>query len=186
MYSKPNVPYTQGMIVLFRSAVHVVAAAAIACTAVGAGPASPSDPIKIGVILPLTGSSAGVAQDLLRGIQLAFSENGNTVSGRKVEIVTADDQNTPATALTEARRLVENDKVSLLMGSLNSSVALTLLPSPGAGLETTMRCGCLGCWTILVRKMRYCSLGRHCPCSNGNSGEGAGRWNRSLRIAVSF
>jgi branched-chain amino acid transport system substrate-binding protein len=128
MYSKPNVPYTQGMIVLFRSAVHVVAAAAIACTAVGAGPASPSDPIKIGVILPLTGSSAGVAQDLLRGIQLAFSENGNTVSGRKVEIVTADDQNTPATALTEARRLVENDKVSLLMGSLNSSVALTLLP----------------------------------------------------------
>jgi branched-chain amino acid transport system substrate-binding protein len=127
MYSKPKVPYTHGMS-LIRYAVLMMASVAIAWTTIGAGPASPSDPIKIGVILPLTGSSAGVAQDMLRGIQLAFSENGNTVSGRKVEIVTADDQNTPATALTEARRLVENDKVSLLMGSLNSSVALTILP----------------------------------------------------------
>jgi branched-chain amino acid transport system substrate-binding protein len=127
MYSKPKVPYTAGMS-LFRSAVLAMAAVAIAGAAIGAGPALPSNPIKIGVILPLTGPSAGVAQDMLRGIQLAFSENGNVIAGRKVEITTADDQNTPATALTEARRLVENDKVALLMGNLNSSVALTVLP----------------------------------------------------------
>ena len=127
MYSKPKVPYTAGMS-LFRSAVLAMAAVAIAGAAIGAGPALPSNPIKIGVILPLTGPSAGVAQDMLRGIQLAFSENGNVIAGRKVEITTAVDQNTPATALTEARRLVENDKVALLMGNLNSSVALTVLP----------------------------------------------------------
>jgi hypothetical protein len=53
-------------------------------------------------------------------------------------------------------------------------VAVILFPSPEAGLETRIRWGCLGCWTIFVHRMRYGSLGRPLPFLNESSGDGAG------------
>ena len=61
-------------------------------------------------------------------------------------------------------------------------IAVTLFPSPESGLEITIRWGCMGCWPIFVRRLRYCSLGRHWPFSNGNSGDGAGTCRLSVRI----
>jgi branched-chain amino acid transport system substrate-binding protein len=84
------------------------------------------EPIKIGVILPLSGSAAAIGQENLRGIQLAFDEINNTVGGTLVQFVIADDQNTPNVGLTEARRLVDNEKVAAVIGTLNSAVALAI------------------------------------------------------------
>jgi ABC-type branched-subunit amino acid transport system substrate-binding protein len=84
------------------------------------------EPIKIGVILPLTGPSAAIGQEDLKGIQFALEEAGNSIGGRPVQLVVADDQNSPNVGLTEARRLVENEKVSAVLGSLNSAVALAV------------------------------------------------------------
>lgn len=84
------------------------------------------EPIKIGVILPLTGPSAAIGQEDLKGIQFALEEAGNSIGGRPVQLVVADDQNSPNVGLTEARRLVENEKVSAVLGSLNSAVALAI------------------------------------------------------------
>jgi branched-chain amino acid transport system substrate-binding protein len=84
------------------------------------------EPIKIGVILPLTGPSAAIGQEDLKGIQLAIDEAGGKILGRSVELVIADDQNSPNVGLTEVRRLVENEKVSAVVGSLNSAVALAI------------------------------------------------------------
>jgi len=71
--------------------------------------AQSGEPIKIGVILPLTGPSAAIGQEALKGIQFALEEAGNRIAGRPVQLVVADDQNSPNVGLTEARRLVENE-----------------------------------------------------------------------------
>jgi branched-chain amino acid transport system substrate-binding protein len=84
------------------------------------------EPIKVGVILPLTGPSAAIGQEDLKGIQLAVEEAGGKIGGRPLELVIADDQNSPNVGLTEVRRLVENEKVSAVVGSLNSAVALAI------------------------------------------------------------
>ncbi len=107
-----------------------LASIAFALFALGGGAdeavAQANEPIKIGVILPLTGPAAAIGQEDLRGIQLAFDQVNNTIGGRPIQLVIADDQNTPNVGLTEARRLVENEKVAAVIGTLNSAVALAI------------------------------------------------------------
>ena len=68
------------------------------------------------------------------------------------------------------------------------SIAVTLFPSPEAGLETAIRRGCFKgiLADLLVRRgARYCSLGRHWPSSsNGNSGEVGRTWEFTVQIAA--
>jgi branched-chain amino acid transport system substrate-binding protein len=107
---------------VIRIAAAILGLFGVAMPAVAQGP----EPIKIGVILPLTGPSAAIGQEDLKGIQFAIEEAGGTVAGRPIQLVIADDQNSPNVGLTEARRLVENEKVSAVVGSLNSAVALAI------------------------------------------------------------
>jgi len=93
-----------------------------------AGGAGTGQPIKIGVLLPLSGPTAAIGKEDLQGMQLALAQFGDEIAGRKLQVVQADDQNTPNVALTEARRLVEEEHVSVIMGSLNSAVALAIAP----------------------------------------------------------
>ncbi|MGE3148203.1 MAG: ABC transporter substrate-binding protein [Pseudorhodoplanes sp.] len=95
-----------------------------------ATPASAQEkaPIKIGILLPLSGPAAAVGKENQQSIEYAFSEVNNTIDGHKVELLIVDDQNNPNTALTEARRLVEREKVVAVVGTLNSAVALALHP----------------------------------------------------------
>jgi branched-chain amino acid transport system substrate-binding protein len=112
-----------------RSLIAIAAIAAAVLGPTGApreASAQSREPIKIGVILPLTGPSAAIGQEDLKGIQFALEEAGNSIGGRPVQLVVADDQNSPNVGLTEARRLVENEKVSGVLGSLNSAVALAI------------------------------------------------------------
>src|SRR3990170_1351572 len=86
-------------------------------------PASPTTPIKIGYLTPLVGVFAGLGADLRDGFLLYFEEKGNTVSGRKVEIITEDTEGKPDVGLTKAKKLVERDGVKLLAGIISSGVA---------------------------------------------------------------
>jgi branched-chain amino acid transport system substrate-binding protein len=88
--------------------------------------AQTTEPIKIGVVLPLTGPATAIGQENLKGIQLALEQAGNSVAGRPIQLVVADDQNSPNVGLTEVRRLVENEKVSAILGTLSSAVALAV------------------------------------------------------------
>lgn len=113
---------------IFKSLL-TASAFAIALTFVGLhdqSAAQSSGPIKIGVILPLTGPAAAIGQENLKGIQLAVAQAGSEIAGHPIQLVIADDQNTPNVGLTEARRLVQNEKVSAIAGSLNSAVALAI------------------------------------------------------------
>ena len=73
-------------------------------------------PIKIGVILPLTGSQANIGKDNEDGLKLYLKSINSTVDGRKIEPIIADGQFQADISLTKAKELVENQKVSVLMG----------------------------------------------------------------------
>ncbi len=83
-------------------------------------------PIRIGLIVPLTGNFAPNGRDMVNGLKLALAQAANRVSGREIQVLVEDDQGTPAQSLTKARRLVELDKVHILMGPLTSSSGYAL------------------------------------------------------------
>src|SRR5690348_17917463 len=90
--------------------------------------AAAQGPIKIGFLSPLSGAIAAAGKDMYAGCELYWQESGWQVAGRKVEVVLEDNEGNPATTLTKARKLVENDRVHLLMGVILSNVAYALVP----------------------------------------------------------
>lgn len=85
-------------------------------------------PIKIGFLAPLTGPFAQIGKDMLAGSDLSLDEIGRQAAGRKIEVIVEDTAGNPATALTKARKLVEQDRVHLLTGGLLASTGYALHP----------------------------------------------------------
>jgi branched-chain amino acid transport system substrate-binding protein len=84
-------------------------------------------PIKLGVLNSFTGGLAYAAEGNLNGMNLYFESINWTIAGRKVEIVKEDDQFNPQVGLQKAKKLIESDKVDLLVGIQASNVALAVL-----------------------------------------------------------
>jgi len=83
-------------------------------------------PIKLGLLFPYTGPIASVGQDATRGFELHLAKLGNRAGGREIQLLKEDDEFKPDVGLTKARKLVERDHVDLLVGPVNSAVALAL------------------------------------------------------------
>src|SRR6218665_1879239 len=84
--------------------------------------------IRIGAVLPLTGPSATIGEDIRRGIMLGVDEvnaNGG-VLGKKLALIVEDSANNPTTALTAARKLATVDKVPAVIGEYSSSITLPM------------------------------------------------------------
>jgi branched-chain amino acid transport system substrate-binding protein len=92
-------------------------AAAVALAAPSAGLAQ-KGPIRIGVLAPVTGPLATPGKDMVEGWKLYWDQAGHKAGGRKVEYVVADTTCNPDQALTQARRLVHQEKVHFLVGPL--------------------------------------------------------------------
>jgi len=93
------------------------------------GPDTPSA-IKFGFTGPLTGPTAEAGQALLQGAQLRVEElnKAGGINGRKIELVQCDDQSTPAVGLACVNRLVSQDNVDALVGTLHSPITLATAP----------------------------------------------------------
>jgi len=87
-----------------------------------------SNKIKIGHLTPLTGFLGALGAYAQLGIRMAEEEINRSggVLGRQIEIISEDSVN-PATGATKAQRMFEQDGVALLMGEINSAVALTIM-----------------------------------------------------------
>lgn len=85
-------------------------------------------PIKIGFLVPLTGAFAQIGKDMVAGSELYLDEIGGQAAGRKIQVIAEDTEGNPATALTKARKLVEQDRVHLLTGGLLASTGYALHP----------------------------------------------------------
>lgn len=75
-------------------------------------------PIKIGYLAPMTGPLAKPGADMVNGYKLFWEQAGHKAGGRAVEIIYADSQCNPDQAITQARRLVHQEKVDFLVGPL--------------------------------------------------------------------
>ena len=101
--------------------------------------------LKLGVMLPYTGTYAQLGEAITEGLKLAIAEAGGRLGGREVEFATVDDESEPAKAPENANRLVTRDKVDFLVGTVHSGVAMamvkvardtgTMLVIPNAGAE---------------------------------------------------
>jgi branched-chain amino acid transport system substrate-binding protein len=100
-------------------------AAAAALTSI---PAAAADPIKIGLVLPMTGPFSYMGRQVGAGAALYLAEHGDTVAGRKVELVVKDDAGVPNTTRRVAQELVVNDKVAVLAGFGLSPQAFAVAP----------------------------------------------------------
>ena len=80
--------------------------------------AQAADPLKIGLVLPMSGPFAGYGKQIEHGVRLYLAMNGDSIAGRKVELLVRDDA--PGTSGDISRRLAQelvvNDKVDLLAG----------------------------------------------------------------------
>jgi len=84
-------------------------------------------PIRLGNLNSFTGAIAYAAEANLNAMNLYFDSIGWTIAGRKVEIVKEDDQFNPQVGLQKVKKLVESDKVDLVVGVQASNVALAVL-----------------------------------------------------------
>jgi len=102
-----------------------------AATAATAWPrlAFAADPLKIGLVLPLTGPFASTGRQIEAACRLYMQRNGDTVAGRKVELIVKDDTGlAPETTKRIAQEFVVQDKVSVLAGFGLTPLALASAP----------------------------------------------------------
>lgn len=75
-------------------------------------------PVKIGVIRGFTGAVAAIGAELSRGVDWVLSENGYEIAGRPIIVIEEDEGETPEKAVAKAKKLVEQDKVDVILGPL--------------------------------------------------------------------
>ena len=104
-----------------------------------------SQKIRIGLMLPYTGTYAQLGTAITNGFKLAVNERGGKLSGRELEYFTVDDEAEPSKAPENTNKLVQRDKVDVLVGTVHSGVQMgmvkiaketnTLMIIPNAGLD---------------------------------------------------
>ncbi|HXF45614.1 MAG TPA: ABC transporter substrate-binding protein, partial [Burkholderiaceae bacterium] len=104
-----------------RTLAGAAVAAAFAATAWAQQP-----PVRIGLLATLEGPFAAGGADGMRGAELAVKQRGGMVAGRKIEIIKASSDAKPDVAVNAARKLVEQDKVDILVGPLSGSEGIAV------------------------------------------------------------
>src|SRR6266487_6767647 len=132
-----------------RRVLSVLAASLVAAAGVmlagGSVQAQPQGKLKVGLMLPYTGTYAALGTAITNGFKLAIAENGGKLAGRDIEYFTVDDESDPAKAPENANKVIKRDQVDVLVGTVHSGVALamakvardnnTLLIIPNAGAD---------------------------------------------------
>jgi len=109
-----------------RTLATVAVVGAFAGTLAGAAYAQQGQPVKIGLLATLEGPFAAGGQDGMRGAELAVRERGGVVAGRKIELIKASSDAKPDVAVNATRKLVEQDKVDIMVGPLSGSEGIAV------------------------------------------------------------
>ena len=108
--------------------------------------------IKVGLMLPYTGTYAALGIAIENGFRLQIAEQGGKLAGREIEFVKVDDESDPSKATDNVNKLVKRDNVDVLVGSVHSGVAmamakvakdtgtLLIVPNAGADIVTGAMC----------------------------------------------
>jgi len=119
-------------------------ALALAAT-LATGAQAQSTPIKVGLMLPATGTFAALGDAIEKGFKLYVDEQGGKLGGRPIQYFKVDDESDPAKATDNVNKLIKRDQVDVVVGTVHSGVALamaraakesnTLLIVPNAGAD---------------------------------------------------
>ena len=103
----------------------ILLAAALCATAIAAQ-AQGNAPIKVGLMLPATGTYAGLGTAIENGFKLYVQEHGGKLAGRSIEYFKVDDESDPSKATDNVNKLIKRDNVDVLVGTVHSGVALAM------------------------------------------------------------
>jgi branched-chain amino acid transport system substrate-binding protein len=128
-------------------------AAAVFALCASTAQAQNNAPIKVGLMLPATGTFAALGNMIESGFKLYVQEQGGKLAGREIQYFKVDDESDPSKATDNVNKLIKRDNVDVLVGTVHSGVALamakaakdnnTLLIVPNAGADgiTGAMCG---------------------------------------------
>ncbi len=85
-------------------------------------------PIKVALLVPQTGPLSANGKDMINGLTLFLEEQGSRLAGREVKLILEDSEGKPATGLTKARGLVEEQGIHVLIGPLSAAVGYAVAP----------------------------------------------------------
>ena len=126
-------------------------AAVLCCAAAAHGQATA--PIKVGLMLPYSGTYAGLGNAIENGFKLYVNEHGGKLAGREIQYFKVDDESEPSKATDNVNKLIKRDNVDVLVGTVHSGVALAMakaakdnntlliVPNAGADAVTGPMCG---------------------------------------------
>ena len=104
-----------------------VAILTAALAALAAGGAAAQDSVKIGLVMPMTGVVGPAGQEAVAGAKLYMAQHGDTVAGKKIELIVRDDGSVPDMGKRLAQEFVVNDHVAFL-GAGTTPSALSMAP----------------------------------------------------------
>lgn len=135
-----------------RLALAALVAAASAAALLSTGAVAQSPKLKVGLMLPYTGTFAALGVAIENGFRLYVSEHGGKLGGREIEFVKVDDESDPAKATDNVNKLVKRDNVDVMVGTVHSGVVpamakaakdtgtMLIVPNAGAGVVTGPMC----------------------------------------------
>ncbi len=108
--------------------------------------------VRVGLMLPYTGTFAQLGVAIENGFRMAIDEQGGKLGGREIEYYKVDDESDPSKGVENANKLVQRDKVDVLVGTVHSGVqmgihkvardsgVLSLIPNAGVHAATRALC----------------------------------------------
>lgn len=108
--------------------------------------------LKVGIMLPYTGTYAALGKNIDDAFRLAINEKGGKLGGHEIEYVVVDDEAEPPKGPANANKLVARDKVDIMMGTVHSGVQMAMVKAaadndlilmmPNAGVNAATREQC--------------------------------------------
>ena len=108
--------------------------------------------LRVGLMLPYTGTYAQLGVAIENGFRMAINEQDGKLGGREIEFFKVDDESDPSKAIENANKLVQRDKVDMVIGTVHSGVqmgiqkvardsgVLSLIPNAGVLAATRSLC----------------------------------------------
>lgn len=136
------------MKLIYRTAIAIAAAALAVPLAV----AQSAQKLKVGLMLPYTGTFASLGNAIENGFRLHVAEQGGKLGGREIEFFKVDDESSPPKATDNVNKLIKRDQVDVLIGTVHSGVAMAMakaakdsgtmliVPNAGADAVTGVMC----------------------------------------------
>jgi branched-chain amino acid transport system substrate-binding protein len=111
-----------------KRSIFLAAACAAALAIAGAAGAQDANSVKIGFILPMTGQQQSTGRQEAAAVKLFMAQQGDTVAGKKVELIIKDDGAIPDNTKRVAQDMIVNDKVTFLAGFGITPAAMAVAP----------------------------------------------------------